>query len=108
MNNGNILPKIIYGNQKRVLQPAGQYLLMRAGILNGEYSGEELKKKIDDVDIRDVSSAMGRRDIELSRVLISEMCEESQIISVKDFKPNEKRLKRFVNNMTIDKLLQRP
>lgn len=88
---------ISYGGIEQQMHSYTQYLLMQAGLENGEYPSADFMTAIDGVDISGLAKVECRRDVATHRSLISGLVVMGSTVTIKDFHPDRERLERFVN-----------
>ncbi len=90
-------PKIYYGNLEQPLHRNAQYLLMEAGITDGQYPTKEFLEKVDAVSLERVRKDECRRDVENQRVFLRTFAKGNSTITIKDFHPDREDLENFVD-----------
>jgi len=90
-------PTIVYGTLEQPLHPNAQYLLMRAGLGNGEYPAQQFIQAINGVPLDDIRKDECRRDVSNQRNFLTTFAQMGQTVTIKDFTPHPKELEAFVD-----------
>ena len=106
-------PIIFYGENRQQLHPNQQYILMKLGIGNGQYSGLDFARRVEEFDSSNVKDEQGRHDVSIAQTVLITFSQLKPQIEIRDFEPNEQSLERFVNTpldrmqIEIDEALSR-
>ncbi|MFC1754219.1 hypothetical protein ACFL96_12660 [Thermoproteota archaeon] len=90
-------PTIYYGTLQQPLHTDAQYLLMKAGIENGEISEQEFLDAIDGVSLDCVTKEECRRNVHNQRIFLRQFSRDKKTIRIEGFEPDEEKLESFVN-----------
>ena len=90
-------PRIVYGTLEQPIHRNGQYLLMKAGIIDGIYQTQEFIDRINGVSLDDIRTQEGKRDVGVQRNFMQSFAKMGSTVTIRDFNPDEAELERFVN-----------
>ena len=103
-------PTIIYGNIPLPLTLHAQYLLMKAGLGNGEYPTQQFIDAIKGVPLGDITKEECKRDVEGQRTTLVRPLEAGVFtcdrVTIKNFTPNKYKLELLVHETSQERYVR--